>query len=446
LKKNFLFKLKVGAFAVVTAACSTLGLMGGETVKAATNGINIYLAGDSTVCDWDTIKGVGYYEPQAGWGQMLSTFFDDTVTVVNGAISGYSSKTFYLGCASKADYVRHLDDLLKNASAGDYLLVQFGHNDSTQPTEEQLTTRPDIAERYVTPEEFKLYLERYIVDAQAKGVTPILVTPCGRYSIGADGKFKSNFTAYVNAMKELAADKNVYLIDLDAKSREYYDSLGEEGAKSVFLFVDKGAYPDSYYAEGVEDKTHFQKFGATQLARLIAEGMQELGLTDLTERMTSNVARPESAPGVPQNMKVITDKGRMFTFTWDPVEGADLYTIYRVVTMANGAEIKSVVRQISEPKCVFTELEVGKEYTYYVVSKNMVGESEASERVVRTGASNNSGNKERNDLVSSETDAKEPPYLLIGIIAAAVVVVVVIAIFVSKSMKKRAKRKEDYYA
>jgi len=434
---------KIGKTAALAAAglmiSGTLAMAGGDSVKADTeNGITIFLAGDSTVCDWDAIRGEGYYEPQAGWGQMLYRYFDDTVTVKNGAISGYSSKTFYQGCVAKNDYVKHLEELLKTAEEGDYLLVQFGHNDSSKPTEEQLVTRPDIAERHVEPEEFKEWLLKYVVDARAKGVTPVLVTPCGRYSV-SNGKFVSNFTGYVEAMKEVAAENDVILVDLDAKSRAYYNEVGEEGAKSIFLFCEAGMY-DSYYKDGAQDKTHFQKFGAIQLARMVAEGLKEAGATGLVERMKDNVERPETAPATPTNIEVLVDKGTMFTFTWDEVEGADLYTVYRVVTMNNGKELISVAKQTEENKCVFSDLDKDKEHTFYVVSKNMSGESEESERVTRGSAEGTTTKKKVNNMTVASDEGGGLADILpfIGIGAAVVVVVaVVVSVVIVVSKKKK---------
>ncbi len=433
-------KMGKGAALAATALMfsNIFAFAGGDKAMAdTTDNVTIYLAGDSTVCDWDAIRGEGYYEPQAGWGQMLYRYFDDTVTVKNGAISGYSSKTFYQGCVAKNDPVHHLEELIKDAKEGDYLLVQFGHNDSSKPTEEQLVTRPDIAERHVEPDEFKEWLLKYVNDARAKGVVPVLVTPCGRYSI-SNGKFVSNFTGYVDAMKALAEEENVLLVDLDAKSRAYYNELGQEGAKDVFLFCEAGMY-DSYYSKGTEDKTHFQKFGAIQLARMVAEGLKEANAKGLVERMNENVARPENVPAAPTNVTVIKDKGTMFSFTWDEVEGADLYTVYKVI-MNSGKEKVVVAKQTEENKCVFTDIKNdGKQYAFYVVSKNMTGESEASERVLRGDENNTTKNKGNNITLPAEENNGIGDLLpIIGIVAGVVVVAVAVvaAVIIIKKKKK----------
>ncbi len=435
---------KIGKGAALAATALMLGNIfamagGAEVIAEEDKDVTIFLAGDSTVCDWDAIRGEGYYDPQAGWGQMLYRYFDDTVTVKNGAISGYSSKTFYQGCVAKNDNVRHLEELIKDAKEGDYLLVQFGHNDSSKPTPEQEISRPDIAERHVEPEEFKEWLMKYVNDARAKGVIPVLITPCGRYSVSG-GKFVSNFKGYVEAMKEVAAENDVLLVDLDAKSREYYNQLGEEGAKDVFLFCEAGMY-DSYYKEGAQDKTHFQKFGAIQLARMVAEGLKEANATGLVERMKDNVARPTTAPVTPTNITVTKDKGTMFSFKWDEVEGADLYTVYRVVTMNNGKEMISVAKQTETPNCVFTDLDNDKTYTFYVVSKNMTGESEASERIIRGDEQQTTKKKGNNMTVASdENDSGIGDIIpIIGIVigvAAGVAAIAAIIIIVSGKKKK----------
>lgn len=414
--------------------------MAAEDTANKENKITIHLAGDSTVCDWDAIRGVGYYEPQAGWGQMLYRYFDDTIVVKNGAISGYSSKTFYQGCVAKNDNVRHLDELLKDAKEGDYLLVQFGHNDSSKPTEQQKVDRPDVVERYVTPEEYKDYLSKYVEDARAKGVIPVLVTPCARFSYH-NGEFKTNFAEYIDAMKELAAEKQVLLVDLDEKSRAYYTELGEEGVKDVFLFCEPGQYPDSYYAKnGAEDKTHFQKFGAIQLARMVAEGLKEIAAPGLAERLNDNVARPTAVPAAPTSIDIVKDKGTMFSFKWDKVEGADLYTVYRVVTMANGKEMISVAKQTEENTCVFTDLEKDKQYVYYVVSKNMKGESVESERIIR-GEATTTEKKQNNTLLVEEKKESKLWAPLVVILAAGIVAISVF-IFISKGKKKSSEKRD----
>lgn len=383
---------KIVSFIMMLALCAgflrNIGYGGKEVMAAETDSnITIYIAGDSTVCDWDAIKTVGYYAPQAGWGQVFDMFFDESVTVVDGAISGYSSKTFYDGCVAKSDYVRHLDVLLANAKEGDYLFVQFGHNDSAAPTTEQLTTRPDIAERYVTTEEYKTYLSYYIADAREKGVIPVLVTPCCRNSRNAEtGKYSSSFAAYAEAMRELAEEEECLLIDLFAASEEYYEyvynTLGEDGVKQIFLNVVEGAYT-SYYSGKTSDSTHYQYFGAVQNARLVAQGIKELAITDLCNRLEDNVDMPQAVPKTPTNLKKVSDDGSTYKFKWDAVDGADTYAVYEVTNDDSGNEVLSYIKQVETNEVNIYNLTENTDYTFCVVAKNMAGDSASSEYISR---------------------------------------------------------------
>lgn len=196
----------------------------------------VYLASDSTVANY--AEG---YRPQAGWGETLGEFFDlNEVAIDNRAIGGLSSKTFWTG--------GHLNDLLLGLHEGDYLLMQWGHNDST----------PSRPERYLTPEQFKVYLKGYIDGAQQRGGIPILVTPVNRRDFSGDILNKS-FPEYVQAMKETAQETGTLLIDLNQASWEHFQELGPEGTKGIFMWVD-----------GKEDDTHLQMNGAIKVAELAA--------------------------------------------------------------------------------------------------------------------------------------------------------------------------------
>ncbi|MHA6484865.1 rhamnogalacturonan lyase family protein [Paenibacillus sp. strain BS8-2] len=204
----------------------------------------IYLASDSTVANY--AEG---YRPQAGWGETLGGFFDlDEVSIDNRAVGGLSSKTFLTG--------GYLNDLLLDVHVGDYLFMQWSHNDST----------PSRPERYLTPEQFKVYLETYIDGAVQRGAIPVLVTPVNRRDFTGDVLNKS-FPEYVTAMKEVAQETNTLLIDLNQASWEVFQELGPEGTKSIFLWVD-----------GKEDNTHLQMNGAIKTAELVARIVKGLNI------------------------------------------------------------------------------------------------------------------------------------------------------------------------
>jgi len=214
----------------------------------------IYLAGDSTMQTFDDS-----WKPEAGWGQMIDRFFTNDVSFINHAIGGRSSKTFLTE--------GRLDHILKAIRPGDYLIIQFGHNDAT-------ISRP---ERYTTAPEYKNNLKVYVNGARQHGAEPIVVTPVGRRIFNEEtGTFKVSFPEYVQAMKEVSEELNVPLIDLNALSVEYYDEIGIEATRSVFLHTEPGIY--EAFPNGSADDTHFQEYGAIQIAKLVAGAIKQLQL------------------------------------------------------------------------------------------------------------------------------------------------------------------------
>ncbi|MFD1886927.1 rhamnogalacturonan acetylesterase [Paenibacillus wenxiniae] len=214
----------------------------------------VYLAGDSTVQTYRASQ-----RPQAGWGQMIASYFDEGVQFSNHSIGGRSSRSFI--------EQGRLDTIVSLLQPGDYLMVQFGHNDAD-------SSKP---ERYTPVNDYRTYLKTYIDRARSKGATPILVTPVSRRDYNAaNGQFKPSFPEYVQAMKQVAAETNTLLIDLNARSVALYNATGIEGTKSIFLHVAPGQY--AYFPDGVQDNTHFQEQGAVQIAGLVAAGIKDLNI------------------------------------------------------------------------------------------------------------------------------------------------------------------------
>lgn len=215
----------------------------------------VYLAGDSTVMT----NGPGS-APQQGWGGRIRDLFTSGVSFSNRAVGGRSSKSFI-------DEGR-LGAILTVIHPGDYLLIQFGHNDDY--SDPKLHTDP-----YTT---YKVYLAMYVDQARQYGAVPVLVTPMGRRRYDSAGRFLNDFADRSNAMRQLAQEKNVALIDLNAKSIAFYNRIGAPATTDVFLWLAAGRYPN--FPRGVQDSSHFQEYGAGQLARLVAEGVEEnrLGL------------------------------------------------------------------------------------------------------------------------------------------------------------------------
>ncbi|WP_194202112.1 rhamnogalacturonan lyase family protein [Glycomyces albidus] len=294
------------ALALVAAGATALaGVLaaGAPSQAQEDDGITVYLASDSTVQTYDP-----YWEPQAGWGQVIDRYFDESVTIANHAIGGRSSRSFI--------EQGRLDTILNEIQPGDYLFIQFGHNDATA----------SVPERYTSPDDYKMYLrDHYIAGALEKGAVPVLVTPVSRRSFNADtGQFNTSFPEYVEKVYELHEETGVAMVDLSASSRAYLNEIGPEEAKSVFLHVPAGVYPNR--PNGTADDTHFQEYGAIQMARLVAEETATLGLP-LSEHVV-DVAPPANVPAAPTGLTAATIANASVTLNWDTAGDADIYRVY----------------------------------------------------------------------------------------------------------------------
>jgi PelA/Pel-15E family pectate lyase len=197
----------------------------------------LLIVGDSTVCEYSED------EVRRGWGQYLQGYFKDELTVVNHARSGRSTKTFMNeGLWKKA---------IETKPA--YVLIQFGHNDSHDPGKPEST---DAAT------DFRNYLRTYIDEAQALGAVPILVTPMFRRKFDAQGNITDNLKPYAEAMKLVAAEKKVPLVDLQGASEELYLKLGPEKTAE--------------FANAPDDRTHFNAKGAQAMAELVMTRLPEV--------------------------------------------------------------------------------------------------------------------------------------------------------------------------
>lgn len=313
----------------------------------------VYIAGDSTVQTYDP-----YWKPQAGWGQMIPRFFSSDIEFSNQSIGGRSSKSFLLE--------GRLDTILRAIKPNDYFLIQFGHNDATI----------SVPERYASPADYKNYLRTYVEGARQRGAIPILVTPVGRRDYNSStGLFNVSFPDYVAAMKDLAAELDVPLVDLSTLSREYYNTIGPEGTLAVFLHVPAGVY--GAFPSGSADDTHFQEYGAIQIARLLSGGIRELGLP-LSSAVTDTES-PAEAPAKPTGLAAGSVSNAGAVLTWNAAEGADVYKIYRKLT--DEAEY-SLIGSATVPTITIQGMQEGKSYDVYVTAVNGKGESEPSDAIL----------------------------------------------------------------
>lgn len=227
--------------------------------------IKIFMAGDSTIA----IKEKKAY-PETGWGMPFVQFWDSTVTVVNRAKNGRSTKTFISEGLWKS--------IADEAKEGDYVIIQFGHNDES----------PEKKERYATPDTFKMNLTRFITETREKKATPILFTPVSRRKFDKDGMAIATHEQYSALVREVAKETGVLFIDLDEKSRALYQQFGPENSKLLFLQLQPGEHPN--YPEGKNDNTHFNELGARLIAQLVLKELRSLNI-ELIERITIPVKK-----------------------------------------------------------------------------------------------------------------------------------------------------------
>ncbi len=219
----------------------------------------VYLIGDSTCAQ----KEVTEY-PETGWGTPFATYFDATVRVENRAKNGRSTKSFL------AEGL--WTDVLKTLKSGDYVFIQFGHNNEV----------PSKVGRYTTPEEFQANLMQYVVETRALGGIPILLTPITRRSFDEAGMLVDTHERYAELVRKVATNEQVPLIDMTARSMALVESLGPSESKSLFNHLEVGIHPN--YPDGVADDTHFNELGAREMAQLILQEIRNLD-AELAQRI-----------------------------------------------------------------------------------------------------------------------------------------------------------------
>jgi lysophospholipase L1-like esterase len=202
----------------------------------------LYLAGDSTMVDQDV-------EPWASWGQQLPRFFLPGVVVANHAESGESAISF--------QGEQRFADILSLIQPGDYFFVQFAHND-----QKVANGMP----RYIQ------IMTDFVTQVRAKGATPIIVTAMNRNSFDVDGHIIDTLGGYPQASRQIAKDTNTALIDLNTLSKVMFEAMGPEGANLAFMNFKAGSYPG--VDRDIADATHFNNFGAYELAQCITFGIR----------------------------------------------------------------------------------------------------------------------------------------------------------------------------
>lgn len=353
----------------------------------------IFLVSDSTVQSYEK-----RFYPQTGWGQVLYQFLKGNerykeypaehstyslartyelpqVIIENRSIGGRSAKSFY-------DEGK-LDQVLEILCPGDYMFVQFAHNDAT-------AIRPN---RYIPAGEFPFFIQRYIDACRRRGAQCVLVTPVTMRVLEEDGSNKLCFAEYREQMLKLGEEQNIPVLDLSKRSNDYVNRIGSEESKGLYMWLEEGEYPEGAYAAGVYDKAHLQEYGATVYADMVAQMIQEYdrdGQLDVLKSLVQpkpieEIRKPEkridsagrvrvyaadAVTGfVAQEISVENGRGS-FLLNWNPVGNAVSYHIYAKKKEELTFEVvRTVTREEKESLAVlpFTA-EAGILWQYYVTA------------------------------------------------------------------------------
>lgn len=302
--------------------------------------IKLWMIGDSTMAN----KQPKTY-PETGWGMALGQFFDESVVVDNRAQNGRSTLSFI----NEKRWQAVVDSL----EEGDYVFIEFGHND-------EKVDKPGVG---VTPADYGANLVKFVLETRAKKANPVLLTPIMRRSY-KDGVFYDSHGAYPPVVRRIADSLKVPLIDMHLKSEALITGMGEEPAKKLFNYVEPG---DTNYPQGKKDDTHFSVMGAKAMAELAVQGIKELKL-DLAKRLIRKK----------YDFVVAKDGSGQFTTVQEAINAIpDMRKSETVIYIKNGiykeklvlAESKNMVTFIGEntDSTIIT-------YDDYAGKKNILGE------------------------------------------------------------------------
>lgn len=215
----------------------------------------IFMAGDSTMQYNDCTT-----YPQTGWGQVLPLFLPPYVCVHNFAKNGRSTKSFLAE--------GRLNNITEMLSSGDYLFIQFGHNDE-KLHDETRGTRPSG--------EYTDNLAKFAQAAVQNHALPVFFTPIARrlYAADGSGRLEDTHGAYPAAMIQYALAARFPVIDMNSLTRAFLEKIGEQASREFFMNFDAGIY--GRYMDGKQDNTHLRYAGAFEIARIAAEELRKIG-------------------------------------------------------------------------------------------------------------------------------------------------------------------------
>ncbi|MBQ9637456.1 MAG: rhamnogalacturonan acetylesterase [Prevotella sp.] len=221
------------------------------TIERDTTAATLYLCGNSTVVDQEM-------EPWASWGQMVPRWLDDRMAVANYAESGLTASTFLAQ--------GRFDKILTTLRPGDYVLCEFGHND-------QKEKGPGSGAYY----NFAFALKKFIDGARSKGATIIFATPTQRRAFDESGThIKETHADYPDAMREVARREDVPVVELHDMTRTFFETLGFEGSKKALVHYPANTFPNQ--DKPLADNTHFNPYGAYEVAKMVVQGFADLQL------------------------------------------------------------------------------------------------------------------------------------------------------------------------
>jgi len=223
---------------------------------------SVWMIGDSTMCQYDSSRF-----PLTGWGMKFEEYFDSSVTIENKARGGRSTRTFISE--------NRWQPIVNNLSKGDYVFIQFGHNDEAK----------NYPDRYTSPEDYRKNLIKFVSESREKDAIPVLITPVSRRKFDANGNALETHEVYSKIVHEVADKYKVPLIDLDKMSRALFQKFGPENSKLLFMQLQPGENPN--YPVGDNDNTHFTTYGARHIAELVLNGIENLHL-ELADRIVKN--------------------------------------------------------------------------------------------------------------------------------------------------------------
>jgi pectinesterase len=220
------------------------------TARAAEIAPIVHLAGDSTMAN----KPLDL--PERGWGMALHGLVKDPAMVQNHAVNGRSTKSFI----TEGRWQR-LVSLLR---PGDFVVIQFGHND-------EKVDNPAVGTDPSTT--FRDNLRRFVRETRGKNATPILATPVARRKFDARGQLVPTHGVYPDAIRAVAREEQVTLLDLERATERWLQEVGDQGSKRFFMWIAPGTHPK--IPEGRKDDTHFVEAGAVKVAELACALIKE---------------------------------------------------------------------------------------------------------------------------------------------------------------------------